>query len=95
LSHWDKQLEQVGEVVPAREGLRLFFVLCETPKIKLVGEVVPAREGLRPSASSAAAAFTLVVGEVVPAREGLRRSASFCKFAAFFASERLFQQEKD
>jgi len=39
-------MNEVGEVVPAREGLRLCLqlLLMQLPK---VGEVVPAREGLR------------------------------------------------
>jgi len=36
----------VGEVVPAREGLRLLAVVS-MQLINIVGEVVPAREGLR------------------------------------------------
>ena len=40
-------MSEVGEVVPAREGLRQ-FVFHIHKFFKFVGEVVPAREGLRP-----------------------------------------------
>ena len=39
--------EGIGEVVPAREGLRLGKVLNYVFCVVLIGEVVPAREGLR------------------------------------------------
>ena len=38
---------KVGEVVPAREGLRLSPLAKILYFLPLVGEVVPAREGLR------------------------------------------------
>jgi len=61
----------VGEVVPAREGLRPSIEVTVAALAASVGEVVPAREGLRHTAQSV---FVDPgnVGEVVPAREGLR-----------------------
>jgi len=38
---------KIGEVVPAREGLR-HYGRWHTGKVGAIGEVVPAREGLRP-----------------------------------------------
>jgi len=37
----------IGEVVPAREGLRLLNFIALLPFNLFIGEVVPAREGLR------------------------------------------------
>ncbi len=62
----------VGEVVPAREGLRQDFQLSGTLHFPLVGEVVPAREGLRLHNPKTHHFQAGMVGEVVPAREGLR-----------------------
>jgi len=39
-------VEQIGEVVPAREGLRPYHGLSPLTSFE-IGEVVPAREGLR------------------------------------------------
>jgi len=38
----------IGEVVPAREGLRLSYSMLQPLSSITIGEVVPAREGLRP-----------------------------------------------
>jgi len=37
----------IGEVVPAREGLRHTTLVALIIKTSFIGEVVPAREGLR------------------------------------------------
>jgi len=60
----------IGEVVPAREGLRPLF-LKRASFFSKIGEVVPAREGLRLPYPSIVDSLTSI-GEVVPAREGLR-----------------------
>ena len=86
------QFVEVGEVVPAREGLRPKAFRVPT-LIELVGEVVPAREGLRLKFSTVMLSYC-IVGEVVPAREGLRQFTCVRRFNRP-ASERLFQQEKD
>jgi len=84
----------IGEVVPAREGLRHKKLREITKEIPEIGEVVPAREGLRP--------FLRIccdpqrrIGEVVPAREGLRPERKFFTVCIICRSEKWFQQEKD
>jgi len=49
MSDWGliAQTEPIGEVVPAREGLRRQVSPSIVP-VPPIGEVVPAREGLRP-----------------------------------------------
>jgi len=82
----------VGEVVPAREGLRLPF-----------GELNRKGGHRRRGCSSKRRIKTCcnfvfpgypLVGEVVPAREGLRLF-NFIRTFLKNVSERLFQQEKD
>ncbi len=84
---------QVGEVVPAREGLRLLPLRLLLRFHRQVGEVVPAREGLRPTFQVLSEQLD-TVGEVVPAREGLRQCVPN-KHPNSLLSERLFQLEKD
>gem|GEM_PF-3858797 len=62
----------VGEVVPAREGLRRAAINSSNVFLPAVGEVVPAREGLRLFGCHFVQNLCAYVGEVVPAREGLR-----------------------
>ena len=83
----------IGEVVPAREGLRPFNPGFSFVSL-FIGEVVPAREGLRPNKSPLMQG-AVYIGEVVPAREGLRLYLLY-HFPGFFTlSEKWFQQEKD
>ena len=55
----------VGEVVPAREGLRLKFIITINIKVT-VGEVVPAREGLRLASLATSLNPPGLVEKVVP-----------------------------
>jgi len=64
-------LRAIGEVVPAREGLRQKKIANNVFSFSKIGEVVPAREGLRLFNYNLALSRALI-GEVVPAREGLR-----------------------
>jgi len=74
-------LVNIGEVVPAREGLRPPYNIVYS-KAGAIGEVVPAREGLR-LIYIAIILVSVTIGEVVPAREGLRRFLASLVFNEF------------
>jgi len=83
----------VGEVVPAREGLRLTFLLRTLNTIR-VGEVVPAKEGLRQG-------HPYATNKNHNGRRGCSSKRRIKTILFSFnreiksQSERLFQQEKD
>ncbi len=85
----------VGEVVPAREGLRPSQISLMWADRVFVGEVVPAREGLRLPPRCGLIAL-------VPSRRSgssKRRIKTFTVNVVFISflpqSEKWFQQEKD
>ena len=89
-------VKTVGEVVPAREGLRpVEGSLCKDFR-PYCRRGCSSKRRIKTNLFAPMINCRSTVGEVVPAREGLRPvNNTVLRSSISVASERLFQQEKD